>query len=298
MKLLSMSLGALAAIAAAPVVAQQPNTTSVAYSIAPQYQGKADLDRGGDFSVTAVDVSLRVTTALSSSLQLGINGQVGFEDFSFDRASAFGALAPWDRIDRAVVGMPLTWLLSDGWRVTAAPQLEYAAEDGAQTSEAYGYGGFAAVSRTFSKDLTFGLGVGVYRRFSDNNVYPVVLVDWRIDERWRLSNPLPAGPAGPAGLELTYLVDPRWELGFGGAYRSFRFRLDKDGPTPDGIGEYRLVPVFARLSWRFMPEARLDFYVGAALGGELKLQSSGAQTLVKEDFDPAPIVAINLAGRF
>lgn len=298
MKRLSISIGALAAIATASVAAQQSNATSVTYSIAPQYQGKADLDRGGDFSVTAVDVSLGVTTALSSSVRLGINGQVGFEDFSFDRASAFGALAPWGRIDRATLSAPLTWMLEGGWRITAAPQFEYAAEDGAQASESYGYGGLAAVSRTFSSDLTFGVGVGVYRRLDENNVYPVVLVDWRIDERWRLSNPLPAGPAGPAGLELSYAIDPRWELGFGGAYRSFRFRLDKNGPNPDGIGEYRLVPLFARLSWRFMPEARLDFYLGAPLSGELKLQSSGAQTLVKEDFDPAPIVAINLAGRF
>ena len=52
-----------------------------------------------------------------------------------------------------------------------------------------------------------------------------------------MGNALPAGPTGPAGLELVYRPGEDWRFGpLGGAYRSVRFRLDRNGDVPSGIG--------------------------------------------------------------
>ena len=90
---------------------------------------------------------------------------------------------------------------------------------------------------------------GDLREIDETKAFPFVLVDWRINDRLRLANPTQAGPAGGAGLELAWTLDDRWEIAGGGAWRTYRFRLDRNGPTPDGIGESRGVPLFLRTSY-------------------------------------------------
>jgi hypothetical protein len=42
----------------------------------------------------------------------------------------------------------------------------------------------------------------VFSDIEETKVIPLVIVNWRLNDRWSLVNPLPAGPVGPAGLEL------------------------------------------------------------------------------------------------
>jgi hypothetical protein len=83
-------------------------------------------------------------------------------------------------------------------------------------------------------------------------VFPYITVNWQMTERLRLINPSRTSPAGPAGLELVYAIDKYWETGLGAAYRSYRFRLEEDGPIPNGIGEYKTVR-FCPYAYKFTP---------------------------------------------
>jgi hypothetical protein len=178
------------------------------------------------------------------------------------------------------------------------PSVEYAAETGADSGKAWVWGAVASAAKSFSPNLTLGLGAGVYSQIEKTTAFPYVVIDWKIDERWRLANPFAAGPAGPAGLELSYALDGNWDAGVGAAYRSYRFRLDQSGPFPDGVGESRMVPAFLRVSRKLGAEARLDLYAAAALNGRLKLQDSGGGDLVTEDYATAPMIGLSLSGRF
>ena len=125
-----------------------------------------------------------------------------------------------------------------------------------------------------------------------------MLVDWRLSERWRLANPLPAGPTGPAGLELDYSLGDGWNLGLGAAWRSTRFRLSEDGPVANGIGEESGVPVFLRATRSFGPNATLYLYAGAVTAGSLTVEDTAGRVLREVDFGTAPLLGITFSARY
>jgi hypothetical protein len=242
--------------------------------------------------------SLARTWALDarSTLRLGLS--VDYEDWRFNDIAAFGGAQPWGSLYRVGLSVPYSYITAGGWRLTFSPTLEYAGESGAELSDALEYGALVSAARRLSPDLTLGLGVGVYERIEQTRAFPFLIVDWRITERLRLTNPLPAGPAGPAGLELSYALDSGWEIGLAAAFRSFRFRLDENGPVPNGIGENSYLPVVARIGRRISEALTLNLYAGAALAGDLRVEDRDGNGLYDEDRDPAGLVGLSLVGRF
>ena len=90
----------------------------------------------------------------------------------------------------------------------------------------------------------------MFHQFYETKVFPFPVIDWQIDDHWKLTNPFQAGPAGGAGLELNYAFNERWEMGIGGSYRSYVFRLSRDGPVGNGIGREQFR---TRVPARFLP---------------------------------------------
>ena len=174
----------------------------------------------------------------------------------------------------------------------------YAGEEGAEPGDALVYGAVISATKTIGPDLSLGLGAGAFRQIDRWRVFPFLSVRWRINDRWRLSNPLRVGPAGPAGLELAYSIDGNWEAAAGGAYRSYRFRLDEDGTIPGGIGEIRGIPLFARLSRTWRHGWRADLYAGVLLGGKLGLEDGRGDRIGSASFDPAPLAGLFATRKF
>jgi hypothetical protein len=289
---------AAAAALGAPAACAQTAETRASLSLTPVYEGSSSLDGGGDAGVNSLLLSFNLQRVLSPQWVLGASLQYGRDHWRFSGPSAFGAQAPWEDVNRFVVSVPVTYLPSPDWRFTVSPQLEYAGESGASASQAYGYGALLMAAKTFGPELTLGLGLGAYRGIGDNSYFPVLIVDWRIDPQWRLSNPFPAGPAGGAGLELSYVPAPGWELGLGGTWRSLRFRLKDSGPVPGGIGQYRLVPVYLRAGYSPDPSWQASLYAGASLASQLRLDNPVGDELISVDKGTAPIVGLTLTLRF
>jgi hypothetical protein len=103
---------------------------------------------------------------------------------------------------------------------------------------------------------------------------------------------------GPAGLELSCKIDERWEVAAGGGRRSSRFRLDKDGPSPGGIGESKGWPVYVRLSRKLRSGLHLDLYGGATFAGKMKLQDNSGRDIRSIDYNAAPLLGFNLRAHF
>jgi hypothetical protein len=152
--------------------------------------------------------------------------------------------------------------------------------------------------KRFADGNLLGLGVAAFDGLEETTVFPFPVVDWRFDSRWRLVNPLAAGPTGPAGLELDYGFDNGWTLGVGATWRKTRFRLSEDGPAPDGVGEMAGVPIFVRISRDFSRAFTLNLYAGVVVRGELRVENSSGDLLRKEDVEPAPLLGLNATFRF
>lgn len=267
-------------------------------TLTPWFQGSADVDGGGGFSATGAILRAGVDGPIGGGHRAGLTFTYGHTEYDFSSATSFGQGEPWTDVDR--VGVAATFLLRGPgpWGFLVSPSVDYFLEDGADWSEAQTYGALFGVSRRFGPDLLLGLGAGVFDQLDEVEAFPLILIDWKIGERLRLVNPLPAGPTGGAGLELSYLLDGGWTLGVGGAMRSARFRLRDDGPFPNGIGGERAFPAFAHVGRRVGQSFALDVYGGAMLGGWVRVEDSAGHEVAERDFDPAPLVGGTVSARF
>lgn len=271
---------------------QPPGQTTATIGAIGVSQLKADLDGGGKAGWNSLGVSLNVAHQFSPALSASVSAGYAAEDWRFDTPSAFGPAAPWGRIDRPSLGFNVSYASSADLAWFVAPQFQWAYESGASASDGLNYGAVFGVTKVFSPTLVMGFGLGVFRQIDDTKYFPYLIVNWQINDRLRLSNPLPAGPAGGAGLELVYAFDQGWELAGGAAYRDYRFRLNEDAAAPDGLGRNTGVPVFARLTRKFGPKARIDFYAGLVADGKLRLLDTNGETLQSVDYGSAPLLGV------
>jgi len=297
-KRIAATIAFVALLPAADAVQAQDSPWRPFVSITGAYEGKGDLDQGGDFSAWSALVRAGATKDLGGGRGVGVTFNYDYTDFDFSNPSAFGGVAPWNIVQRYGAAVPLSFGLSDGWTLGFVPSVDWFRENGAKSGDSIVWGGIVSGTKRFADGNRIGLGIGVYDRIEKTGVYPFLIVDWRLSDRWRLINPLAAGPTGPAGLELDYLLGGGWTLGVGGALRSMRFRLSESGPVPNGVGEERGVPLFLRATRSFGQQMELHFYAGAVVAGELRVDDSSGNRLRSDDFDPAPFFAATLTARF
>jgi len=265
-------------------------------SVTPFYQGRAGLDGGGGFSAAGAITRLGVTRRLGERGLWGLTLNYDYTDYRFDDPGAFGGEAPWNDVQRVGLSVPIQFVTGRwGWLV--APSVDYFRETGADWNDALTYGAVVSAARQFSSGR-LGLGLGVFNRLEKVKVFPFVPVDWRLSKRWRLTNPLAAGPTGPAGLEAKYAFASGWEIGAGGAYRNVRFRLDDSGQAASGVGEERGIVGFLHVTRSLDRRLALDLYAGAIFDGQIRVEDSHGDTLTEADFDTAPLVGLTLSARF
>ena len=267
-------------------------------SVTPVYQGYSDVDDGGRFKVSSAIVRGGAFYALGAGSRIGVTLNYDQYDYSFDNASAFGPQAPWGTVRRYGVSVPLSWGVSDGWSLSVSPSVDWFGEKGASSSDSRVWGAMFSGVKQFEGGNRLGVGVGVYEQIEKTSAFPFVVVDWRLNERWRLVNPLPSGPTGPAGLELDYRFDGGWTAGVGAAYRSVRFRLADRPLARGGVGEETGVPLFLRVTRQFGPQMALHLYGGAVVGGKLRVEDASGELVEKQNFKAAPLLGLSLVGRF
>jgi hypothetical protein len=286
-----------------PVWGQNKNgvrTGSYRYSFSytPIYQFETDLDNGGSFDVSRHYVRFDVTRSFGRSLRMGLGLSYDFEKWNFRDLPTVAGATPWSSLHRPGVSLPVFYTFADSWILGITPTVEFSGESGAQIDESLIYGGIVSLAHPFSRDLFLGIGFGVFDQLEDTSFFPFVIIEWTISEQFRVTNPLRAGPAGPAGLELVYAPVDNWELGVGGAYRTYRFRLDDQSAVPDGVGENEFLVAFLRLQRKIGARLTLDLTGGALFGGELSIDNVDGDEIGSDDYDPSPFLALTFAGEF
>jgi len=293
---LAATLAACTLAAHAQDMAADTTVSSAAVSGIAQFD--TDLHGGGSFRWSGAIASASLYRQFTPQLGAGLSVQYDGQQWHFGNPVRMGATAPWRDVYQPQVGATLMYAISEEWRVVVSPSVSWAYANGASTGDALNYGAVVIASRDFSPTFTLGLGAAVFRQIDKTRAFPFVAIDWQIDDKWRLTNPFPAGPTGGAGLELVYKASDDWQAGFGGTYRSYAFRLAQDGPVPGGIGENTFIPVFLRLSRNIGRQAQLDLYAAALANGTLKVKNREGNELASDGYDVAPAVAVTFRYRF
>lgn len=280
---------------AQPAGPRDTNRTAYSLSFSPINQFESDFSQGGSFSIERYAFNFNTSTPVATSLRAGISLGYEFEKYHFSGTTAFGGTDPWSDIHRFSAALPVSYRMTDSWSLFLSPRVEWYGESGvAAWKDALSCGAIFAVSYRVSPGLTLGAGAGVFSRMAETKGFPYIVIDWKITEKLRLNNPFRTSPSGPAGLELSYRISDRWEIAAGGAYRSYRFRLDDSGVAPNGIGELDSTVGYARLTFRMGRNFKLDLYGGAAFNGKMRIAGSNGNELGSDDFKTAPIMALSL----
>jgi len=292
---------------AAPAHAQPGDTGSArpappkytfSFSYTPVYQFETDLDSGGEFDVQRHFLRFDVTRIIDRQWAVGLGLSFDYEHWDFSGIDNLAGVDLWDEIFRPSISLPIAYTTANQWRLMMIPSVEVAGASGADTEESLSYGAVISAMRRVGPNLMIGVGAGVFDRLDEWEAFPFLAIDWKIDDRFRLSNPFRAGIAGPAGLELVYTPTDRWELGTGGAFRSYRFRLDDSSAVPDGIGEVAFWVAFLRLGRRLGTSYWLDLNVGALIDGEISIDDEDGSNLGESGTGTAPFVGMTVKGRF
>ena len=260
------------------------------------HQGAADLDGGGDVSSTRS--LLRVGGLYRFASGNSVGAALSFGEQSYD----FGGGAPklWGDIHGIAFSMPMRFEIPNGPRIFLVPQVRQAYESGASGSDSTTYGIFATASWQVSDTLRIGPGFGAFSELEGDgvNLFPVLLVDWQITNRWNLSTGTGVAATQGPGLRLSYAYSDALDFGIGVRYESAEFRLDGTGLAPGGVGEDSNIPVVLSVNYAPNPGISISGFLGAAFDGEIRAENANGTLASKQSYDTAPVGGLSLRLRF
>lgn len=264
-----------------------------------QYIFKTDV---GDFGDGEVDIgraglALEIKKPFNPRFSIALNIRYLFDDYNFTGTVSPLGPAPWGDVHSLAFTLPVEWWLNRETAFILSPVIMFSREANADWNDGDMYGGYGGFMIVSNPRFIWGGGIGVLTQIEDDVlVYPILILEWQITDDLHLTSV--GGPVGLAstGLELEWDLGGGWEVGFGGRYEFRRFRLDKAGTAPDGVGEDTSVPFWARVSYRFNENFVIDAYLGVITAGSLRIENSGGFELGSASYGPTPTAA--LAVRF
>lgn len=263
------------------------------------YQFEADLDDAGDYSVLRSGVRLNASTRLSDVVGLSLRARYRYDDFDFSD-DVFGLTeSPWSGVHTTGVDAVFEVGLSEELRLFFGPSVQSAWESGADFDDGITIGGVVGFSYRLSSDVAIGALVSVRDEIEDDvDVIVLPIVEWDITDNWRVGSV--GGPSSflVSGVQLSYSTDEAWRFGLGVGYSRSRFRLDDEGPAPDGVGEESGLPIWLGVGYRPSNTVELDFLAGVLVGGELRLEDEDGSLIDEQDVDPAPFIGVAARFRF
>lgn len=255
------------------------------------YANQADADLGdedGEFSLDRWYAGIGLDYLWSPRSALGISVGGGASRYDFAGLTGLAPGKPWDDIEDWNVSVVSRFPINDRISGLVIPSYRVNRESGASSSDADTWGLLAGISWRLREGLTIGPGIGVFERIEESTqVFPILVIDWDITERWNLSTGRGLAASQGPGLTVTYAATEDWSLGLAGRYEQIDFRLAEDGPVPGGIGRDETFPLVATAEWSPNPGTRLSLFVGAEFSGELELADARGNTIATSDYDTA-----------
>lgn len=255
-----------------------------------------DLEGGGDFSASRVVAGFNGRKSLGGPNGVGFGLSVATNDYHFGDVEA-----PWGRIDELSLAAPITMAVGGAATAVIVPIARFRGEQGVDLDDGLTGGVIAAANWRFDESFSIGPGVGVFTTLEgrdDLEIFPILLIDWQISERWSIGNGEGFGATRGPGIGVRYQPQPDFSTQLFVRLDSAEFRLDDTGPAPGGIGEDEVTSVVA--SATYQPGGAIDVtgFAGVELRGKLTLRGRDGEVVDRRDYDPAPLVGARISFRF
>ena len=296
----SLTLVAMFSLFCTQSVAAQDDRISFNLDGGLAFQSSADLkDSEGGFSVNGWFVSMGLNYAWDRRTSIGISAGGGISKYDFDDLTQIGNGTPWEEIEDTRISIIGRFGFGDIGSIILIPTARFNGEKDSKSSDGRTYGLFAAAAWRINDGLTIGPGIGIFSRLENGTrIFPVLVIDWDISERWNLSTGRGMAASQGPGLTLSYSVSQSWSLGFAGRYENVEFRLDDNGSTPGGVGRDQSMPIVATATWNPNRMVNLSVFAGMEFNGKLKLKNALDELVEESSYDPAAIFGATFELRF
>lgn len=283
---------------AAPASAITPAQRPIVYSLSVRGEIglSADLsDSPGEVSVSRAGATLGAAVPIGERAQLSLGFDYELSSYDFDNATGLiaGTGSPFEDVQRYSVSARYAHQLSRQWSLVGGGSVGISGEEGAKTSDSIVGAGYIGGRYALSESVQTGFGLVFATQLEDDALFlPLLMLDWQINEQWRLSN------EGRLGLTLSYAPVESWSFGLGAEYQNRDFRLDRDGPVPGGVGRETRIPL--TLSASYTPTRHLSIEAGIGVGvyREFEILDSGGRELADFDADASPFLRLQVSYRF
>lgn len=260
-------------------------------------------DSQSSLTIDRAYATLGSSWELSDSVDLGLRFayEGGWYDFDSGNPLDLGTgQNPWTSVHGIQFGGRLGWTLNEQWSLSTSLFGAASGETGADAGDSLTFGGSVGVTWRANDRFMIGGGVLASSQLEDDAlIVPLLLIDWRITDSLRLSNVTgPEAYPTSAGLELSCSGLEGWEFGFGGRWESRRFRLEDDGPAPEGVGEDEGLAIWLRAGVRPSSQFRIDMLLGVMIAEEITLDDRNGNELASVDLDPSPFIGLFASYRF
>ncbi len=282
-----------------PVPGAKPGPSARA-TLRAQHAFSADLeDVPGDVSVSrfAGQVGLTFPTTDRSQIGVALFSETSLYDFSDDTSFAPSVGAPWEDVQELGLGVTFRDRVTDTWSYFVGAGIDANYEFGADVGDSLTYLGLGGVRYEVGPELGIGLGAIVSSRLEDDVFFIAFpTIDWRPSKDWRLAT----GPGDGRAVELrlSYISSEEFTASLFGAFETRGFRLDEDGPVPDGVGRDWRLPVGVGFAWNPHPQVTLSLEGGAFVYSELTLDDSNGDEISQVEPDIAPFILAELRFSF
>lgn len=301
LRFLLMSVAVYGLSANSELFAQPPDhipQSSVSYGISSNFENSfnSGFDEGGKFSYYRAGVRGHIRKTVTPATDIGLNLDYSLTSFDFSGDSGFGALDPWSEINRVSAGIVLNHRLNRQITLTAVPIVRFTGETGADFSDSLTYTAVTGVSYAVTRDLVIGTGIIATTRLGKSILaFPGAMINWRVAENTTVST-LITGVRTELGpnLKVIHEFTERLKAAVNISYEFHRFRLDDSGGIPGGIGDLKIVPVWASVGYRFNENITLEIYSGTGSFGRMKAEQSSGERIIRDKFDQTFFIGTGL----
>ncbi|MCE9679243.1 DUF6268 family outer membrane beta-barrel protein [Shewanella sp. AS1] len=211
----------------------------------------------------------RTTIPLTQRWSVSLGG--GYDRLNYDwgqkNQALFNNLGAWPTVDRYNASVAVSYVFSPRWVFMVAPTVQYAYAEGTSASNAQSYGVLGSAMMRLDNGSMIGFGLAYLNDIEEVRILPYVSVSWQITDKLRLGNPFSAGFSGGGGLELSYQMSDRFDVGVGASSRTERFLVRDD----DVVMEISDIVSFVRAGWHATSALTINGYLGYYFNSELEL---------------------------
>lgn len=255
----------------------------------------------GDVSVSRFGLLPVLQIPVGEASSLTFNGEFTYSFYNFDGSGIFDDSLELLE-DAYEAGLGATWSsrINDDWLYSVGGGLRISAEAGADVDDAVTGRFFGTINYRVSDTFVIGGGVGVSTELDDDVlVVPIISAFYQPNEKVVFAaGGGPAAAGRTLGATITWWFQPDVAVSFTGAWDYRQFRLDDDGPIPDGITTDQRVDLLLGLDWGITESVTFRLEAGATVWQEYEFIDADDDHLYDVQTDPTAFIGGGITFEF